>query len=159
MVRCGRCANVFDGFKTLATLSDVTPLEVAPQIVARDDLPASAVTTSPAEKARVEPAVDARAELPPQEPAPVALPDDYATPESAPLALPDDTATLEPVPLAQTAVVESAPLPFAPAAVIKPAPRRRAGGWAFGALLLLVGYLISVLSYILSSTCNISLVR
>ena len=58
MVRCGRCANVFDGFKTLATLSDVTPLGVAPQAVARDDSPATAVTRSPVEEARVVPAID-----------------------------------------------------------------------------------------------------
>ena len=30
MVRCGRCAMVFDGFKTLATLRDDSPLEASP---------------------------------------------------------------------------------------------------------------------------------
>ena len=33
MVRCGRCATVFDGFKDLATQRDVSPVETAPQVV------------------------------------------------------------------------------------------------------------------------------
>src|SRR4051812_28424699 len=42
MVRCGRCAQVFDGFKTLATLADtaeppVTPAPVEPALVATKD--------------------------------------------------------------------------------------------------------------------------
>ena len=126
MVRCGRCANVFDGFKTLATLSDVTPLGVAPQAVARDDSPATAVTRSPVEEARVVPAIDTPPAEPPRQ-------------ELAPVALPDDAAAGEPMPLAQTVVAESAPLPIAPADFSKPAQRRRAGGWAFGALILFAG--------------------
>src|SRR5688572_20437069 len=34
MVRCGRCATVFDGFKALATQRDVSPLEAPPPAVA-----------------------------------------------------------------------------------------------------------------------------
>src|SRR3954465_3007536 len=33
MVRCGRCAQVFDGFKTLATLPDTPPADLTPAVV------------------------------------------------------------------------------------------------------------------------------
>jgi len=57
-VRCGRCAHVFDGFKTLATLPDETPMEAAPQ--------AAPIAAAPV----VEPAPTASPYLaPPAEPA------------------------------------------------------------------------------------------
>lgn len=46
MVRCGRCANVFDGFKTLATLRADTPSEAAPPVF-RDDVLDAEVTPLP----------------------------------------------------------------------------------------------------------------
>jgi predicted Zn finger-like uncharacterized protein len=125
MVRCGRCASVFDGFKTLATLTDLTPPEVAPTVASRDDMPMVAEATPGPEEVRIEPADEAPAALPLQESAPAVLPDDVATPE--------------PVTMVQTAAIAPEPLPFAPAAIINPAPRRHAGGWAFGVLILLAG--------------------
>ena len=49
MVRCGRCATVFDGFKTLATLPDELPFEAGPQSAASAGIePAAAeVVTQP----------------------------------------------------------------------------------------------------------------
>ena len=165
MVRCGRCANVFDGFKTLATLSDVTPPVVTPKVLARDDGPITAVAAPAAEEVRVDPAGEVLAAVPQQEHAAVASHDAFAMPESTSLALPDETAPREPppaalvvdvamaepaplppaadvaqpapVPLTQTAAAAPEPLLFATTAVVVPARRRRSGGWAFGALLLL----------------------
>src|SRR3982074_1525657 len=47
MVRCGRCAQIFDGFKTLATLPDTTPPEAAP--VGATPAEATQVGATPAE--------------------------------------------------------------------------------------------------------------
>ncbi len=135
MVRCGRCASVFDGFKTLATLSNVAQPEMAPSRAPHGDPPAAvAITTPPPEEIRIEPAHEVFAALPPQD-APAAPPPQ----ESAPVVLPDDVATLEPVPMVQSAASTPEPLPVAPAAMMQPPPRRHTGGWAFGVLLLLAG--------------------
>ena len=125
MVRCGRCANVFDGFKTLATLHNVPPRDEAPPGLPRDDMPAVPVTKPASQEIRLEPVAEAAAALPPPESAPAVVPDDFATPE--------------PEPMVQAATVAPAPVPFALAAAIKPARRRSAGGWVFGALILLAG--------------------
>ena len=99
MVRCGRCATVFDGFKTLATLPDELPFEAGPQSAASGSIePAAAeVVTQPQVETGLLPA-------PAQE---IALP--------------------EPQP-------EFGAEPFA----VETLPQRRAGGWAFGILLLLI---------------------
>ena len=142
MVRCGRCASVFDGFKTLATLSELTPLEAAPTEVPREARPTAAETTPHAEEVRIEPVGEAPAAQPPQD-APAATlqeaPPLLPPQASEPIVLPDDVATLEPVTLVNAAAIAPEPLPYVPAASIKPAPRRHTGGWAFGVLLLLAG--------------------
>lgn len=58
MVRCGRCATVFDGFKTLATLSDELPFEAGPQSVASRGIEPAAteVVTQPQVDAGIVPA-------------------------------------------------------------------------------------------------------
>jgi predicted Zn finger-like uncharacterized protein len=145
MVRCGRCANVFDGFKTLATLSDVAPLDVEPPAVARADAPGVTVTRPPAEVRRESVNTDPAA-APPQE-APPAAPPEAAPPlpplqeaqlsqEPAAVSLPEDIPARGPVTIVQDAAGAS---PFAPIADVEPVPRRRSGGWTLGAMLLLVG--------------------
>lgn len=54
MVRCGRCAQVFDGFKTLATLSDTMQPEVPP-----DSAPMAPVATTANVDPVRQPATDA----------------------------------------------------------------------------------------------------
>jgi predicted Zn finger-like uncharacterized protein len=111
MVRCGRCAHVFDGFKTLATLPDVTPDEAAPPEGVARDAPVTEATP-----------------LPPAEV--------FAAPEpAAPAAFTEDAPVAAPLPFTQPA---AAPPPFAEPAGAAPAAQRRTGGWAFGASLLLV---------------------
>src|SRR5258706_11639308 len=58
MVRCGRCAQVFDGFKTLTTLPEAPAANAEPQSVARDHeplTPAPVVTPAPTTAAIVTP--------------------------------------------------------------------------------------------------------
>ncbi len=119
MVRCGRCANVFDGFKTLATLPDatlpdITPDEAAPQTVLERSAPEAEVTAAPPADA-----------VPAPEPA-------------VPAAPPDDAPATAPHPFVPPLVAAPDPLPLALSAVDPPAARRRTGGWAFGTLVLLV---------------------
>ena len=133
MVRCGRCASVFDGFKTLATLSELTPLEAVPTEVPREATPKAAETPRP-EEVRIEPLDEAPASPPPQDAPPVLPPQALA-----PIVLPDDVATREPVTMVHAAAIAPDPLPYVPTAHIKPAPRRHTGGWTFGVLLLLAG--------------------
>ena len=97
MVRCGRCAMVFDGFKTLATLRADSPQDAVPPpaAVIRDDSNIVAVAAPPPEP------------IVPVQPQPVVIPEPQATRADEPF--------------------DNAPL-----------PRPRGGGWAFGALLLLV---------------------
>jgi predicted Zn finger-like uncharacterized protein len=110
MVRCGRCAQVFDGFKTLATLSDVAAAEVASADATSRDAPVADVT-------------------------PVPPADVFIAPEPAAPAASTEEA---PAPFTQPAAVTPELPPFAPSAVAAPAAQRRSGGWAFGTLLLLV---------------------
>ena len=119
MVRCGRCAQVFDGFKTLKTLTDTatpdTPLPApALQEAPRDNAPAAEVATP----VSVEAALQSAAEIREVEPEPAAV---------------------ESRTLVQEPVAVAAPPPFAQSEFAVPAARRRSGGgWAFGALLLFV---------------------
>ena len=111
MVRCGRCAQVFDGFKTLATLPEA-PLEAAPPEVARASEPAAfapAVTATAAEIAAA-PAY----EVPP----PAA--------EELPVSVAPSPAAAEPPRFAR------------PAFEMEPA-RRRNVGWGIGVALMLCG--------------------
>ncbi|MEK7875240.1 MAG: zinc-ribbon domain-containing protein, partial [Pseudomonadota bacterium] len=47
MVRCGRCAHVFDGFKTLAALRADTPLDAGPQPAGHAPEPAAESAAQP----------------------------------------------------------------------------------------------------------------
>jgi predicted Zn finger-like uncharacterized protein len=125
MVRCGRCAQVFDGFKTLATLPDTAapdvslsatmPAEPALQETPRDSAPVAAVTAAEIVKAAPFPVVEA--------PSP---PPEIATVREAPAQ-------------AQEPVAVVAPPPYPASEFAAPPARRASGGWAFGVLLMLTG--------------------
>jgi predicted Zn finger-like uncharacterized protein len=113
MVRCGRCAHVFDGFKTLATLPETPPTAV-PQEVSRDSASVAEVATPVSVATAVQPVIEAL----PARPAVVA--DELPARVRAPVA------AVEPQSIAPIAYSESA-------------PRRRNSGWALGVFLMLVG--------------------
>ncbi|MEO7725670.1 MAG: zinc-ribbon and DUF3426 domain-containing protein [Burkholderiales bacterium] len=115
MVRCGRCAQVFDGFKTLATLPDTTQPQAPP-----DNRPTAETVAMATTMVSEEPAP-----APAHEAAPAAL--------AAPTASADELSEIVQAPSAA-----SAPPAFSPADFTVPA-RRRSGGWAFGSLLLVLG--------------------
>ncbi len=159
MVRCGRCATVFDGFKALATL----PVAVVPETVATATTesamvePATAFSPAPpastaalqvdATAAVADAAVGADATYGADEPEPVEL---AATDEAG------DVSPGEPVAVESTATetaseATAASLPEPPPTVItdtKPpalaepppalVPRHRKRGWAVGAAALLL---------------------
>lgn len=119
-VRCGRCAHVFDGFATLATLDDHRPPDIAaqPAIVERKPEPAAgpAARPSPATVAPVEAAPEPAFVIPPASPQPE-IPAPRAsqqTPFPAPPAVP-----------AAAGIADAR------------SPRRR-GGWGLGIALLLL---------------------
>ena len=124
MVRCGRCAQVFDGFKTLVTSPDTavsdaslpatTMAEPALQEAPHDSAPAAAVTAEEIVKAPPLPAVEAP-------PSPEA-----ATVREAPARV-------------QEPVAVAASLLYPESEFAAPPARRRSGGWAFGVLLMLTG--------------------
>lgn len=70
MVRCGRCAEVFDGFKTLATLPDELPFKAGPRLAASGSLePADAeIETQPQTVTGVVPAPAQEIALPEPQP-------------------------------------------------------------------------------------------
>ena len=114
MVRCGRCATVFDGFKTLATAHEDSPLDTP--------RPTGTVSRGPAAT------VDAPAQPPiGEEPktAP-ALQRAVSPPESTFRAQPPAAAASEPPAMMAAATFDEGS-----------APPRRSAGWAFGVLLLL----------------------
>jgi len=110
MVRCGRCANVFDGFKTLATLRADAPLETAP--APREESSYQGAMTPPPGEAVRETAFE--------------MPGDTPQSGSAAPSRPEEIAAHEPrpTPVAQT--------------LAEPLPPRHSGGWAFGILALLI---------------------
>lgn len=113
MVRCGRCATVFDGFKTLAMQRDDSPLEAPqPAVAVRGESGKAEVSTPPTGDV-APPTPELQSE--PLRPEP-------ATPTPVqPVVTPEARATFAEAPF------ESAPV-----------ARRRSGGLAFGILLLLL---------------------
>lgn len=122
MVRCGRCAQVFDGFKTLATLPDTAASDASLSATTAAE---PALQETPRDRAPVADVI-----------APVIV---EATPPPAaetPQALPETAARREaPAQVKEPVVV---PPPYPQSEFVAPPPRR-AGGWAFGVLLLLTG--------------------
>jgi len=135
VVRCGRCAHVFDGFKTLATLRADTPLDAGPQPAGQEPEPAAesaaqpvteTMPPAPREELRFEEVTTpALAEAVPEPPA-------FEMSRAAPQAEP-----ATPEPSLHTMVSGPPPLPAAAAFAVEPLPQKRSGGWAFGILLLL----------------------
>jgi predicted Zn finger-like uncharacterized protein len=96
MVRCGRCATVFDGFKALATLPEaVTPETAVPE-------PAAPIATAPV-------AVEATAEVL-SEPAAIVETPHQTTPDE-PLPIDVATAAVEPEPIETVAAVAASNAP------------------------------------------------
>ena len=122
MVRCGRCAQVFDGFETLATQRDDQPPDTAAQLAVADPRlePAAGPAMHPAvaiaQSAQVEAAREPKFVVPH-----AALQSEFPTPERS----------------RQTTDSASPPVPVA-AAFDDESLRQRRGGWALGILLLLV---------------------
>src|SRR3990170_6732434 len=114
MVRCGRCAHVFDGFATLATLGDDRPPDAEAQPAVADSGPEPAIR--PAAHPAVAPALPARADAA-REPRivtpPAALQPDFPTPARSP----------------QTVVPAPQRVPVAAAVADERLPQRRGGGW------------------------------
>jgi predicted Zn finger-like uncharacterized protein len=138
MVRCGRCAMVFDGFKALATLRDDSPLEAK--------LPAGALS--------VEPVIPG---APPHSPIEIVAEIPLGRAEAAsPEALPQPATEIAPAPVEELRSAEPRPNPEVPARA-KPGvvpepyatftadsfaaetePKRSRGAWAFGIVALLL---------------------
>ncbi|MDB5812027.1 MAG: family finger-like protein [Betaproteobacteria bacterium] len=117
MVRCGRCAQVFDGFKTLATLPEAA-MPVAP--VATPSASEAVTSLTP------EPAVT-----------PVAAPEPVRE-EPVAASAPSPTAVEEPPAVAAATVISQEPRITSPSYDTTP-PRRRRTGWAIGVALMLSG--------------------
>jgi predicted Zn finger-like uncharacterized protein len=148
MVRCGRCATVFDGFKALATLADDAPPAVSPStpaplpaiepppVFAPVEVPVVAAVAAP-----VEVAVPAAVvvEAPPAAIAAAIESSDVAeTVEPVAVEQPVADAVVEPLPAAAPPLED---LPAEAAQTLLPpvaAPQRKNGVWLFGSLVMLV---------------------
>jgi predicted Zn finger-like uncharacterized protein len=116
MVRCGRCAQVFDGFKTLATLPDAPPANTEPPPVAHASEPVAPAPAAPAEPA-----------------AEVAAPPAFVRTVTV---IDKPPVRVEPAPMEDSAPIAE-PLQYtAPSFELRP-PRRRNGGWAVGVVVML----------------------
>jgi hypothetical protein len=159
MVRCGRCATVFDGFKALATLPEDAQPEPAPRVatslpVVISPQPLPAAEPAPVTPEHVEAAVEAaqsvetvptetvaRQEIDAQEPASEFETEHASEREPGLDRAPEDESAADPAPVphglvAEPAMAEPALEPIGAAA---PPLRRRTAVWAFGSLVLLVG--------------------
>ena len=138
MVRCGRCAMVFDGFKALATLRDDSPLE--------EKLPAEALSAEPDTRgARPHPALEITAATAPGRAAPaitearlqpaieIALASAAELRGAAPQPEAEVPAQVKPG-VAREPYETFAAVPFA----AETEPTRGRGGWAFGIVALLL---------------------
>ena len=131
MVRCGQCARVFDGFKTLATLPDSVPSEPSPRETVIQTAPIAEPETPLPQEVVSQSTTDV-----------VAPPPELETP-AAPQALETPVVPLEPE--APTMASTPAPEFKPPPAPVQPpvseiaAQRRRRGGWGLGVSLMLVG--------------------
>ncbi len=122
MVRCGRCAQVFDGFKTLATLPEAPP-EVVQQEAARD----------------IEPEITPVSEAAATVAEPPAAPPPAVSPPAVPPPLYIASVSVEPSAPAPPRVNDFEPRPFEQSAAAVAPTRRRKFGWAFGIALMLCG--------------------
>ncbi len=119
VVRCGRCAHVFDGFETLATLRDEPPPDAGAQPVVADAGP------EPAAQPTVAITPPTRVEAAPE-------PEFVTRPAASQPEIPT------PGRFSQTAVTALQPARVVVTVGDGPLPQRRGGGWAPGILLLLL---------------------
>lgn len=129
MVRCGRCATVFDGFKTLAALREDTPPAAD---TVRDATVIDALTRPSVGEMPISPPEPPTAATVPAEPSPPPA----IEPEPPPVAAhePEPVATPKPPP---AATPKPQPARVAVALDEEPVQQRRSAGWSFGVLLLL----------------------
>lgn len=115
-VRCGHCATVFDGFKTLATIPDepVSGAKPQPAAASARSGPATVEVVQPQIESGLAPATAVETSRAPTPHEPVA-----------------------PAPLRAIAIPEPLPAYDAESFTAEPLPQRRSGGWSFGILLLL----------------------
>ncbi|MEO8441639.1 MAG: zinc-ribbon and DUF3426 domain-containing protein [Betaproteobacteria bacterium] len=116
MVRCGRCAQVFDGFKTLATLPDAPPANAEPPADARASAPVAPAPAAPAEPIS-------------EIAAPPAFVRTVTVIDKPPV-------RVEPAPIEEPAPVAEPQQYIEPSFEMRP-PRRRNGGWAVGVVVML----------------------
>ena len=137
MVRCGRCAMVFDGFKTLATLRDDSPLEANPPSAAPRAEPADP-TSGLQRTNEIAPAMPpGRAESDVVRSSSQAASETVAAPAAESRRAGSRS---EPEPPAQTkpgAAIEADEI-FSAAFDAEPVPTRSRGGWALGIAVLLL---------------------
>jgi predicted Zn finger-like uncharacterized protein len=141
MVRCGRCAMVFDGFKTLATLRDDSPLDANP--------PGAAPGAAPVvPKDRLQPPIEIAPATPLAQAAPViAEAPSRVADEIVPVPaeeLRSAAARSEPeVPApTQPGVVTDVDEIFSAPFAAETLPTRRRGGWALGIVVLLLALVV-----------------
>ncbi len=120
MVRCGRCAQVFDGFKTLATLPDPAPTQ---QPVPAPEPAVAMSSVEPAPAAPLEAAPEVEKIVPPP-----------TVETAAKIAV-----TAPPPVLEEPPVSSREPLIETPLYDFSPPPKRRNAGWVFGIMLMLLG--------------------
>ena len=116
MVRCGRCAQVFDGFKSLATLPDAPPANAESPPIAHASEPVASAPAAPAQPV-------------PEVAAPPAFVRTVTVIDKPPVRF-EPAPMEEPVPIVE-------PLQYtSPAFELSP-PCRRNGGWAVGVVVML----------------------
>ncbi len=123
MVRCGRCATVFDGFKTLASLRDPVPITAAP-------VP---VDTAMTPEAAVQPSLEMGSAALHDAPAPAPA----APPAVAPVEEPPAAVEI-PAPRRETPASQVSPALVAEPFAAEPAPPERNGLWVLGIVVLLL---------------------
>ncbi len=137
MVRCGRCAMVFDGFKTLATLRDDSPLEASPPSAApgaeptdsKGGLPRTNEIASAMPLGRAEPPV---AQASSQTTSEIAAAPAEESRRAAPRPEPEVAALTKPGVVTEIDEIFSAPF------TAETVPTRKRGGWALGIVVLLL---------------------
>jgi len=136
MVRCGRCAMVFDGFKTLATLRDDSPLEAsAPSVppgAEPTDSKGGLQRTNEIASAMPPGAVSPLAQASSQAPSEIGAAHAEESRRAAPRPEPEVPAPTRPGVVTDVDEIFSAPF------VAETVPTRSRGGWALGIAALLL---------------------
>lgn len=143
-VRCGRCATVFDGFGTLATLPDATPAEpsstpittMAPDRAVEFAPGEATLANAEAQSAAAEPVAASVTEALVAEPGPAPL----AAPEPPSVGLGTGVrAAITPTPLVAAVTPDTATDEISEFVLPTESPKRRSALWVVGVLVLTLG--------------------